>query len=205
VGPRGPRFARGCPWYQDSPPEGRTSLGGMVTAPEATWRFAPRPAFFHGLSAAIVAVFAYTTANLVPSLPETYWAPMAAVVVLYPDGQATRKAAVERFFGTIVGCLVGWGAAATWHGHVLVYGLAVVGAVGLCYLLRLEGAARLAAVAVTVITLIPRPEPADLIAFHRFVEVSYGVACAFVYMVVVDRVFRRGLPPQAASRSSPRT
>jgi hypothetical protein len=41
--------------------------------------------------------------------------------------------------------------------------------------MRLENASRLCAVAVTVITIIPRPGPAYQVAFHRFVEVSYGV------------------------------
>jgi uncharacterized membrane protein YgaE (UPF0421/DUF939 family) len=148
-------------------------------------------ALFQGASAAFVATFSYATANLVPSLSETYWAPIGAVVVLYPDREATRKAAFERFAGTVVGSLVGWGSAVSWHQSVARYGLSVLVAVGLCYWLRLEAAARLCAVAVTVITIIPRAEPAHLIALHRFLEVSYGVACTFGYTVVVDALRRR--------------
>ena len=51
-----------------------------------------RAALVQGTSAAIVAVFCYATIRLVPSLQEPYWAPIAAVVVLYPDREATRKA-----------------------------------------------------------------------------------------------------------------
>jgi uncharacterized membrane protein YgaE (UPF0421/DUF939 family) len=130
----------------------------------------------------VLAVFCYATVRLVPSLGEAYWAPIAAVVVLYPDLEATKKAALARLFGTVVGSLIGWGSAVWWHHSLLLYGIAVFVAVGLCHLLRLESAARLSAVAVTVITLIPRAEPAELVAFHRFVEVSYGVACAFLYV-----------------------
>jgi uncharacterized membrane protein YgaE (UPF0421/DUF939 family) len=136
-------------------------------------------------------MFCYATANLVPSLTETYWAPIAAVVVLYPDRETTKKAAVERFVGTVIGSLIGWASAAYWHQNVVLYGLAILVAVGFCYLLRLENASRLCAVAVTVITVIPRAEPAHLVALHRFVEVSYGVACALLYTVVVDIVRRR--------------
>jgi len=152
---------------------------------------------FHGASAAVVAVFCYSAVRLVPSLHETYWAPIAAVVVLYPDREATKKAATERFTGTIIGSLIGWASAAWWHQSVALYGLSVMVAVGLCYLLRLENASRLCAVAVTVITIIPRAEPAHLVAFHRFVEVSYGVVCALAYTVAVDLVrdsWRRRLP-----------
>jgi hypothetical protein len=69
----------------------------------------------------------------------------------------------------------------------LLYGLAVMVAVGLCYLLRLENASRLCAVAVTVITLVPRSQPAYLVAFHRFIEVSHGVACAVGYTAAGPR------------------
>jgi uncharacterized membrane protein YccC len=155
-----------------------------------------RSALYHGLSAALVAVFSFSTASLVASLREPYWAPIAAVVVLYPDREATRRAAVERILGTIIGSLVGWASAAWWHQNLAVYGLSVVVAVGLCYALRLPNAARLGAVTVTVITLIPRPEAAHLIAFHRFVEVSYGVACALAYTAAEDLVPKswRGSP-----------
>lgn len=46
-------------------------------------------------------------------------------------------------------------------------------------------------VAVTVIAIIPRTELPHLVAFHRFVEVSYGVACALLYMVAADFLRRR--------------
>jgi uncharacterized membrane protein YgaE (UPF0421/DUF939 family) len=163
----------------------------MVNAPHGTtskpsWQ----GALVHGVSAAFVALFCYSTARLFP-LPEPYWAPIAAIVVLYPDREATMKAAWQQFLGTAAGSVVGWASAAWWHGNLVVYGVAVWCAVGLCYLLRLEAAARLCAVAVTVITLIPRPEPAHLVAFHRFVEVSYGVACALVCTVATDLARRR--------------
>jgi uncharacterized membrane protein YgaE (UPF0421/DUF939 family) len=90
--------------------------------------------------------------------------------------------------------VIGWGCASVWQGHVLLYGLGVLLAVGVCYLLRLENASRLSAVAVTVITIIPRGEPAYLVAFHRFVEVSYGVLCALLYTLAVEKV--RGPSPR---------
>ena len=164
---------------------------GADAAGEAGRRSFWLRALLHGLSAAVVAVFCYATARMVPSLREPYWAPIAAVVVLYPDREATRKAAIERFIGTILGSLVGWGSAAWWHQSLLFYGLAILVAVGLCYLLRLESAARLCAVSVTVITLIPRAEPAHLVAFHRFLEVSYGVTCALAYTVLAGVVRAR--------------
>jgi uncharacterized membrane protein YgaE (UPF0421/DUF939 family) len=135
----------------------------------------------------------FATASLAPWLRETYWAPIAAVVVLYPSRDATRKASFERFAGTVIGSLVGWGAALVWAHHVLLYGAAVLLGVGLCYVLKLENAARLCAVAVTVITLIPRDEPAYLVAFFRFVEVSYGVLCALAFTFALEWVRSRAV------------
>jgi uncharacterized membrane protein YgaE (UPF0421/DUF939 family) len=111
--------------------------------------------------------------------------------VLYPDTRSTKKAAIQRVLGTVLGSLIGWGSATWWHQNVLIYGLSILVAVGLCYLARLEGASRLCAVAVTVITIVPRSEPPHLVAFHRFVEVSYGVACALLYMTALDYLRRR--------------
>ena len=150
-----------------------------------------RMAFIQGASSAVVAVFCYFTASLVTSLHETYWAPIAAVVVLYPKTEATRQASIDRFLGTVIGSVIGWGAAVWWHENVLLYGVAILFAVSLCYLLRLGNASRLCAVAVTVITLVPRSEPAHIVAFHRCVEVSYGVACAFAFTEGIAFVQRR--------------
>jgi len=150
-----------------------------------------RDALLQGAGTALVAVFSYATASQVPFLRETFWAPIAAIVVLYPDGETTRKAALERFLGTAIGSLIGWASAATWHHHIAVYGAAVVLAVGACHLLKLEATSRLCAVAVTVITIVPHADRPHLVALYRFIEVSYGVLCALAYTTVVDRVKRR--------------
>jgi uncharacterized membrane protein YccC len=144
-----------------------------------------------GLLAALVALFAYATARLVPWLREPYWAAIAAIVVLYPDREATQKAASQRFIGTVIGSLIGWVTATYWHEHVVVYGVAIVVAVGVCYVLRLENASRLCAVAVTVITIVPHAGPARWIALERFAEVSYGVGCALAFAVLVDLARKR--------------
>jgi uncharacterized membrane protein YgaE (UPF0421/DUF939 family) len=162
----------------------------MTAETRTHWKVLGTAALLQGASAAFVAVFCYFTAGFLPSLHEAYWAPIAAVVVLYPETGATRKASTERFLGTAIGSIIGWGSATYWHECVFLYGAAVLVAVGLCHLLRLENASRLCAVAVSVITLIPRSEPAYLVAFHRFLEVSYGVACAVAYTMVLDSARR---------------
>jgi uncharacterized membrane protein YccC len=176
----------------------------MEGDPPKDWKTAGRAAFLPGASAAFVAVLCYFTASLVLPVHETYWAPIAAIVVLYPGSEATRKASIEQFLGTAIGSFIGWGTATYWHQNLLLYGLAVLIATGVCYLLRLEKASRLCAVAVTIITLIPRSAPAYVVAFHRFLEVSYGVACALAYTVALDfarsRLRARAFDPRQQQR-----
>jgi uncharacterized membrane protein YgaE (UPF0421/DUF939 family) len=142
------------------------------------------------VSAAVVAVVAFVTASRFPFVREAYWAAIAGVVSLFPERKATMRAAVPQLFGSAVGGLVGWASASWWRHDPILYGVAVLVAIGVCYLLRCPDAARLAAVAVTIVTLIPRSTTPQAVALHRFVEVSYGVACAIGYTAAVGFVAR---------------
>ncbi len=156
------------------------------------WKTPTTDDAYYAAGVAFVAVFAFATARLLP-LPEPYWAPIAAVVVLSPQRAATRQAAGDRFLGTLIGSFTGWAGAAWWHEHLVIYGLAVLTGVLVCGLLRLERAARICAVTTTVIILIPRALPPHLVAFHRFCEVSYGAACALAVTIASDALHRRWL------------
>jgi hypothetical protein len=41
--------------------------------------------------------------------------------VLYREREAAKKTAFDRFSGTAIGCLVGWGSAVWWHENILLY------------------------------------------------------------------------------------
>jgi uncharacterized membrane protein YgaE (UPF0421/DUF939 family) len=142
-------------------------------------------ALAHGVGAAVVAAFSYVSASRIPIMHEPYWASIAAVVSLYPERDATIKAGVQQFFGSVVGGLIGWASASWWHHNVLLYAVAVLLAVSVCYLVHLANAARLSGVAVTIITLIPFSVSPALVALRRFTEVTYGVACAIGYTVAL--------------------
>jgi uncharacterized membrane protein YccC len=169
--------------------------GGIAYAPGMAgagtgWAATARTAAAQGVAAAVVAVFCHVTARRFAFGNESYWAPIAAVVVLYPGRDETTRAGIDRFFGTAIGSVIGWASDAWWDGSAMVYGLALGLAVALCYLARRPGASRLCAVAVSVITLVPRSEPAHLVAFHRFIEVSYGVACALAFKLAEAQLAR---------------
>ena len=138
-----------------------------------------------GLMTGIAAWCAYAASSLM-ELKEGYWAAISAIVVLQQDLSATRGSARDRFIGTAIGGLIGWLCALAWHQAVWVYVVAVGATVFICWLAKIAGAARLAAVAVTVIVLIPRDEPLWKVALFRFLEVSWGIAVAILIQLMVD-------------------
>ncbi len=142
----------------------------------------------HGIGSAFVAVVCYATAARLPGLREAYWAPLAALVVLYPDREATLKAGAQYFIGTAIGSAIGWACASAWQGNLAVYGAGVAVAMGAAHVLRCQAAARLSAVAVTLVAIVPHVESPRVVALVRFVEVSYGVAWALAYTLAADVV-----------------
>ncbi len=110
-------------------------------------------------------------------LPEFYWAPISAIVII----QSTldpMAVAWQRFAGTALGAIVGALVASFFSTNTLVYAVAIFGCGALCALLRLRGAYRFAAITVSIILLIAHEKPAWIVASHRFVEVSVGIAIA---------------------------
>jgi uncharacterized membrane protein YccC len=128
-----------------------------------------------GILTAGAAWICYASTALL-GLHEGYWAAISAIVVMQADLITTKSAARDRFIGTAVGGLIGWGCAACWHGHVWIYALSVALTIFICWAAGISTAGRLAAVAVTVIVLIPRAEPIWKVALFRFLEVSWGIA-----------------------------
>jgi uncharacterized membrane protein YgaE (UPF0421/DUF939 family) len=112
-------------------------------------------------------------------LPEYYWAPISAIVII----QSTidpRTVAWQRFAGTALGAALGALIATFFPSNALVYAVAIFLCGVLCALLRLRGAYRFAAITLSIILLIAHQRPAWIVASHRFVEVSLGIAVALV-------------------------
>ena len=110
-------------------------------------------------------------------LPEAYWASISTLIVMQSTVGAALPISAQRLAGTAMGVIAGGLAAAYFPGNALVFGIAVFLLGILCAGLRVERSAyRYASVAVAIITLVPRANPAWIIAVHRFVEVSIGIA-----------------------------
>ena len=112
-------------------------------------------------------------------LPEYYWAPISAIVII----QSTidpKTLAWQRFAGTALGAALGALIATFFPSNALVYAAAILLSGALCALLRLRNAYRFAAITLSIILLIAHESAAWIVAFHRFVEVSLGIAVALV-------------------------
>jgi uncharacterized membrane protein YgaE (UPF0421/DUF939 family) len=131
------------------------------------------------------------------SLPEFYWAPISAIVIVLST-IPPRTLAWQRFAGTALGAVVGAILATFFHPHGLAYAwvpynwfsyewigyaLGVFACGLLCPLLRIPGAYRFAAITVSIVLLIAHTRGPWIVALHRFIEVSIGIAVALIITV----------------------
>jgi len=138
------------------------------------------PILVHSLRTAVAAVTSVLAARLF-RLPETYWAPITTLVIAQSSLGAAFKVSSQRFAGTALGALAGGIVASYFGPHVLIFGATVFILGSLCAVPQLDRSAyRFGGVTLAIVMLVPRTDPAWLIAFHRFAEVSIGIGVALL-------------------------
>jgi uncharacterized membrane protein YgaE (UPF0421/DUF939 family) len=141
-----------------------------------------REALINSARTAVAAVVSMLLARSL-KLPEFYWAPISTIVILLSTINPMRLA-WQRFAGTALGAAVG-AAIATWFTPSwAVYGAGIFVCGMLCALLRVGSAYRFAAITLTIVFLIAHQRAPWIVATHRFVEVSLGIAVALVMTMV---------------------
>ncbi len=116
-------------------------------------------------------------------MPEYYWAPISTIVII----QSTIHPLTlgwQRFVGTALGAVLGAALATYFHPTAVVYGVGIVLCGVLAFLLRVGGAYRFAGITLSIILLIPRGRDPWIVGWHRFLEVSLGIAVALVVTMV---------------------
>ena len=131
---------------------------------------------------AAVATIASMLLSQVLKLPEFYWAPISTIVVLLSTVNP-RTVAWQRFVGTALGAALGALIATFFHPTWIVYGVGIFICGILSALLRIGTAYRFAAITFSIVLLIAHTRPPWIIAVHRFVEVSVGIAVALIVAV----------------------
>jgi uncharacterized membrane protein YgaE (UPF0421/DUF939 family) len=116
-------------------------------------------------------------------MPEFYWAPISTIVILLSTINPLTLA-WQRFAGTALGAFLGALIARYFHPTWVVYGIGIFVCGVLSSILRLGSAYRFAAIALTIVLLITHDRPPWIVATHRFLEVSLGIAIALLVTVV---------------------
>jgi uncharacterized membrane protein YgaE (UPF0421/DUF939 family) len=133
--------------------------------------------FKHAAKTGLAAALAFYLSRFI-HLPESYWAPISAIIVMYSDLSQTLKASGDRIIGTAIGVTIGGVFAALFGARIWAFGLAVTITVFICGLLGYADAARLAGVAVAIVMLATHQGLPWTVPLHRFVEVAFGIVIA---------------------------
>ena len=138
------------------------------------------PSVAHSIRTAAAATLSVLVARLV-QMPEAYWAAIATLVVMQSTLDDTLTLSIQRIVATAVGATIGAFEANYFGANLVAFMVAIILIGLLSYGFRLERTAyRYASVTLTIIVLIPRTNPAWIVALHRFIEVSVGIIVALI-------------------------
>jgi len=146
------------------------------------------PSIAYVVLSALAAVLSYVVARLF-RLPEAYWAPMSTLIVMQLTLSAAFPIAVQYVVGTAIGAAVGAVTDIYFHTSVGAFGAVIVLTGLLCVALRIERSAfRYASITLVIVMLVPRSTSGRLVALHRFLEVSIGIAVGLVLFAVWQKI-----------------
>ncbi|MGH9377847.1 MAG: FUSC family protein [Terriglobia bacterium] len=136
-----------------------------------------RQSLEHSARTTLAAVISLLVARAL-KLPEAYWAPITTLVVTQSSTVgAALPISAQRFAGTALGAVMGAFLATLFGPGMVAFGVGVLLAGMICVLLRLERSAyRFTGITIAIVVLVARASPPWIIAVHRFVEVSIGIA-----------------------------
>lgn len=122
-------------------------------------------------------------------LPESYWAAIASLMTVQLTFSAALPVAVQYVAGTAAGAAVGAVTDFYFHASVWAFATAVVFVGLVCMTLRVERSAfRYASITLVIVLLVPRPISAPIVAFHRFFEVTIGIAVGLALFAIWQKI-----------------
>lgn len=150
--------------------------------PMADWLGVNRQVLISSMRTAVATIASLLLARSL-RLPEFYWAPISTIVIMLSTINPLTLA-WQRFAGTALGAALG-AVIATYVGtNWVVYGVGIVVCGILCAMLRLGNAYRFAAITLSIVLLIAHERAPWIVATHRFIEVSLGIAVALLITMV---------------------
>lgn len=132
----------------------------------------------HSARTAVGAAASLAVARLF-KMPEAYWAAITAMILMESTLGTAWAVSKQRLIGTALGAAFGGLLASCVRPGIVVFGAAVFALGLMCAILRLDRSAyRFAGITLTIVTLVTRGQGPWVIAAHRFIEVSIGIAVA---------------------------
>ena len=132
---------------------------------------------------ALAAVGSFLIARLL-RMPEAYWATISTIIVIQSTLGAALTVSWQRFGGTVLGAAAGALLSIYFRSSLPMFGVGVFLLGLVCAILRLGTAFRFAGVTLAITMLIVRDRPAWVVAGHRFIEVSVGIAVGLAVTAV---------------------
>ena len=146
------------------------------------WLVPTRDALRISLRTAVASVASMLLARTL-KMPEFYWAPISTIVILLSTINPLTLA-WQRFAGTALGAFLGALIATYFPANWIVYGAGIFVCGFLSSIMRVGSAYRFAAIALSIVLLITHSRPPWIVATHRFIEVSLGIAVALLVTVI---------------------
>jgi uncharacterized membrane protein YgaE (UPF0421/DUF939 family) len=149
-----------------------------------TWLRIDQKEVLHSIRTAVAAVGSLLIARFC-RLPESYWAAITTIIIMQSTLGAAWTVSKQRFVGTALGAAFGalLTAYAAQNAPAFGAGVFVLGLI--CALLGIgRNAFRYAAITLAIVMLVVRAEPAWMIAIHRFLEISVGIAVGVLLTAV---------------------
>jgi uncharacterized membrane protein YgaE (UPF0421/DUF939 family) len=148
----------------------------MMETEMLTWLRIDQNEVLHSIRTAVAAVGSLLIARYC-RLPESYWAAITTIIIVQSTLGAAWIVSKQRFVGTALGAAMGALLTAYAVQNVAAFGAGVFVLGLICALLCIgRNAFRYAAITLAIVMLIARAEPAWMIAVHRFLEISIGIA-----------------------------
>ena len=130
-----------------------------------------------GVLSASAALVAYLPSHAF-GLDQSFWSAIAAIAVVQTEFRAAESTARDQFLGAAIGGVIGVGASFALGHDLLIYSLAVVLAMVVCWAFNVGTASRLAGITTTIILLVPHIETPERMFLSRLSEVGWGVCSA---------------------------
>jgi uncharacterized membrane protein YccC len=148
----------------------------MTNVAKQAWLGEHQRELAHAVRTAVAAVASLLIARLL-RLPESYWASTTTLIVMQSTLGAAWTISRQRLAGTALGAAAGALLATYADQNVAAYGAGLLVLGVICAAVHIErNAYRYAGITLAVVMLATQTEAGWIVALHRFVEISVGIA-----------------------------